>query len=121
VHELPVTRALLQTVLDAARAAEARRVVGVHVVVGTLTGIVSDSVQFYFDLLSQGTPAEGARLYFHREPAQGRCLQCGHTFDVDPPVEPRCPTCGGNQLRVSGGTNVYVRSIEVEHEGGNSG
>ncbi len=116
MHELSVTQALLKTVLDAAHQAGARRVRTVHVVVGALTGIVDDSVQFYFDLLSQGTLAEDARLCFQREPARGSCQRCGHTFAVTPPLTPMCPACGSSQLQVTGGTSFYVRSIEVEDD-----
>lgn len=114
MHEMPATRGMLELALESMRKTGAERVLAIDLVVGELTSIVDDSVQFYFDVLSRGTPAAGAELRFRREPADGRCLGCGHTFPVTPPLARCCPECGSLALRVSGGRNFYVASIEVD-------
>jgi hydrogenase nickel incorporation protein HypA/HybF len=114
VHELTVTQSVLAIALEAAQGAGARRVTAVHLVVGELSSFVDDSVQFYFDFLSEGTPAEGAMLTFERVPARADCLDCGHEFTVTPPLEATCPACGGLRLHVTGGRELRVESIEVD-------
>ena len=114
MHELPATQGLLDVALDAARGVEAAAITAIDVVVGDLTSIVDDSVQFYFDILSRGTPARGAELRFRREPAEGRCLACGHEFQARPPLIRTCPECESLALRVTGGREFYVASIEVD-------
>jgi len=116
MHELPITESILSIALEAARGAGAGRIVAINLVIGDLSSIVDDSVQFYFDLLSQGTPAEGATLRFQREPAHATCSDCGHRFQVTPPLVPVCPACGGMRLEVSGGRGFAVDSIEVDDE-----
>jgi len=116
VHELAATRSLLQVALEAADRAGAARVLAVDVVIGELTSMVDDSVQFYFDALSRDTPAAGARLRFHREGALASCSACGHQAEVRPPLGLACPVCGAHAVTVSGGQAFYVDSIEVEHE-----
>lgn len=116
MHELSVTEGVLATALEAARKAGARRIVAVDLVIGELSSIVDDSVQFYFDILSRGTPAEGARLRFRREPATATCRDCGHQLTVQVPLAPACPVCGGYHLQVSGGRAFYVESIEVDDD-----
>jgi hydrogenase nickel incorporation protein HypA/HybF len=113
VHELAATRGILDVALEAARDAGADRVLGIDLVVGELASIVDDSVQFYFDILSRATPAEGARLRFRRESARGRCADCGHSFPVRPPLPRACPGCASAALDVTGGQEFYVDSIEV--------
>ena len=113
MHELPATQGMLDVALESARKVGAERVLAIDVVVGELTSIVDDSVQFYFDVLSRGTPADGAALRFTREPAEGRCMECDHTFAVVPPLARTCPRCESLALRVTGGRNFYVESIEV--------
>jgi hydrogenase nickel incorporation protein HypA/HybF len=115
MHELPVTEGMLQVALEAAEEAGAQRITAINLVIGDLTSIVDDSVQFYFDLLSQETIAMGAQLHFRREPATGTCLECGHRFDVQPPLIPLCPACESPRLQVTGGREFYVESIEVEN------
>lgn len=114
MHELPATQGMLNVAMDAARTAGAQRIHAIDLVVGDLTSFVDDSIQFYFDIISRGTAAEGAELRFRREPAEGRCGECGHTFPVKPPVPRTCPECGSLVLRVEGGQEFYVDSIEVD-------
>ncbi|NOZ70870.1 MAG: hydrogenase maturation nickel metallochaperone HypA [Chloroflexi bacterium] len=114
MHELPITQSILDIVIETAQSNDARRVRDVYLVIGDLTSIVDDSVQFYFDLLSKNTVADGATLHFRREPAQATCLDCAHQFKVSPPLLPQCPICGGFRLEVVGGREFYVESIEVD-------
>jgi len=101
-------------VLEAAEKAGARRVTAINLVIGDLTSIMDESVQFYFDFLSRETPAQGAQLNFKRESAQATCLDCGHEFEVGAPLMALCPACEGVRLRITGGREFFIESIEVE-------
>jgi hydrogenase nickel incorporation protein HypA/HybF len=114
LHELSITQGILDIALDAARNAGLTRVTAIRLVVGDLASVVDDSVQFYFDILSKGTAAEGASLSFERRPATLACGECGHTFTTRPPLMPTCPACGAARLRVTGGRELRVESIEAD-------
>lgn len=115
MHELAVTESLLEVSLRHARAAGAVRVTDVYLVIGRLSSVVDDSVQFYWDIVSRGTPAEGARLHFRRVPVEMRCLACdvGYRPDGD---DLGCPTCGGVQVRVVAGDEFQLEAIDVDDE-----
>ena len=58
MHELAITQSVVDAVTE--RTGDAP-VAGVRLRVGRLSGVVPDSVRFCFDLVTDGTPLEGAR------------------------------------------------------------
>ena len=61
MHELSLAQALLDL---AQKNAQGKRILALRVRVGALSGVVTDSLSFAFEMISRGTPAEGARLDF---------------------------------------------------------
>ena len=113
VHELSVTQRVLDIALEKAKEAHATRVTGINLVIGEMSSVVDDSVQFYFDFLSQDSIASGATLSFERIPAQLRCRQCGHSFTPDK-LPWNCPRCNQWDVEILAGQELYIDSIEVE-------
>lgn len=113
MHELPVTQQLLDLALDHAEKAGADRVTDLNLVIGALSSIVDESVSFYWDLISEGTKAEGAKLHFRRVPMQFECSRCGLEFEPEEMVF-RCPTCDSAKVHVVAGEEFYLDSIDVE-------
>ena len=113
MHELAVTQRVLDIALEKAEEAHATRVARINLVIGEMSSIVDDSVQFYFDFLSQDSIASGAALSFERIPMTLRCRQCGHTFTPDSPPW-KCPECRHWDMEIVAGQELYIDSIEVE-------
>lgn len=113
MHELAVTQSLLEIALRHAEAAGAKRILQLNLRIGEFSSIVDDSVQFYWDIISRGTIAEGARLHFERSAGRMRCVGCGHVFAPNG-RDYLCPVCGGGQVLVVEGDEFRLESIEVE-------
>jgi len=114
MHELAVTQSILEIALRHADQARAQRILAVNLVVGELTGFIDDSIQFYFDILTRDTPAQGSRLHIDRIPAQARCRECGAKYAPPDGRLWACPACGAIGGDVSAGREFFVASIEVE-------
>jgi hydrogenase nickel incorporation protein HypA/HybF len=115
MHELSVTESVLRIALKHAQSPKYCRVTDVYLVIGRLSTIVDDSVQFYWNFVAEGTAAEGSKLHFRRIPAEMFCQECELCY-VPAEGELVCPKCGGYQVRVVSGDQFYVEAIEVEHE-----
>lgn len=113
MHELAITHSMFELVLEQAEKAGARKVGKINLVIGEMTGFVKESVQFYFDLLSKGSPAEKATLTFTMVPPEARCRDCGKTYELKE-FEWACPHCQGNDMEIIAGKELFVESIEVE-------
>jgi hydrogenase nickel incorporation protein HypA/HybF len=108
VHELAIAESVVDAVLDRTGTA---RVTGLRLVVGRLSGVVPDALRFCLDLAAAGTPLEGADLVIDEPPGRAHCAGCGTDFGVDDLVL-LCP-CGSADVRVTGGQELLVRSVEV--------
>jgi hydrogenase nickel incorporation protein HypA/HybF len=113
MHELSITQSMLDVVLEHAQRAGAKDVVRIDLRIGQMSGIVDESIQFYFDFISRDTLAEGARLVIHHVPARFSCLSCSTEFE---PGERDwvCPNCGATGGRIVAGQEMAVESIEVD-------
>jgi len=114
MHELAITQRILEIALEHAGRAGARRITDIYLVIGDLSSVVDDSVQFFFDHLTPGTPAEGATLHFTRLPARYRCRACGEEFTPGRGLAWQCPACQGWNVEILQGKEFYLESIEVE-------
>jgi hydrogenase nickel incorporation protein HypA/HybF len=119
MHELPITQSVLSIAVETAQQNGGGRVLAINLVVGEMASIVDDSVQFYFDILSKDTLAEGSALNFRREPATATCQDCQYQANVKPPIMPVCLQCGSSKLIVTGGKEFFIESIEVEDDNEN--
>ena len=113
MHELAVTEALLNLALQHAQAAQASRITDVHVVIGQLSSVMDDSVQFYWDLISAGTLAAGARLHFRRVPAFFCCSDCQHEYSPAAEVL-ACPACGSLRVSLIRGDELYLDTLDID-------
>ena len=113
MHELSVTQEMINISLDKAKEAGAKKINRINLVIGEMSGIIDDSVQFYFDFLSEGTIAHKAELKFKRVPTTVRCRNCGHSYS--PNVVPwECPRCQQWGAEITAGKEFYIESMEVD-------
>jgi hydrogenase nickel incorporation protein HypA/HybF len=113
MHELAVTQSILEICVRAADAQNAARITDIYLKIGQWSSIVDDSVQFYWETISEGTLAQGATLHFERIPTQLLCLDCAQVY---PPtsIELKCPQCGSLRVHVQQGDEFQVEAIEIE-------
>lgn len=112
MHELMVTESILEIALRHAQDAGAGKITDLYLVIGELSTVVDESVQFYWDFVSEGTAAEGAKLHFRRIPAELLCQACGHSYSVKEDLT--CPKCHSSNVRIVAGREFSLEAIEVD-------
>ena len=115
MHELSVTESILKIVLDSAQKDQAASVTDITLTIGSLSSIVDDSVQFYWNFVSQGTICENAKLHFNRVLATLKCLDCGTSYSLIEELTP-CPSCGSIHVIIVDGEEFQVDHIEITKE-----
>ena len=112
MHELSIADAVVKIV---SRHAAGRRVHKVQLRVGHLRQVIPSALEFAFQVLTDGTPLEGAELEIEDVPARGRCRTCGaETTMTGFPL--LCASCGGMDIELVAGEELLVDALEVEEE-----
>lgn len=113
MHELSITESLLEIALRHADKAGATQVTDLYLVIGQLSSIIDESVQFYWDIIGEGTIAEGATLHFERIPTEIECLDCQeHYSPTDNQLS--CPSCSSIEIKIIKGQEFFLEAINVE-------
>ena len=81
MHEMSIATALMRQVLDAVATHKVARVRELEVVMGAMRRVVPEALRMAFEVVSEGTSAEGAALKITEEPARAKCRACGRTLD----------------------------------------
>jgi hydrogenase nickel incorporation protein HypA/HybF len=108
MHELGIAQEIIAIVAEHAGAARVTRVV---LEIGRHALILPDSIRFCFDLCSEGTVAEGARLEVREIPGRARCRQCGAEVMLAEPFG-TC-SCGSYDLQWLAGEEIQIKEMEV--------
>jgi hydrogenase nickel incorporation protein HypA/HybF len=116
MHEFAVTQSVVDIALESVRQNHGVRLLEIHLTIGNLTGIVEDSLLFYFDALTRDTPAQDARVVVHRQSAVAECSDCGYQAAIEPPFAALCPQCNHLSLRVHGGDALVVDRVILATE-----
>jgi hydrogenase nickel incorporation protein HypA/HybF len=113
LHEFSITQNILSIALERAEEVKASRVSKINLVIGELSGVVDECVEFYFGFLSKDTIAAQASLSFQHPPVQLRCHKCNTVFSPDN-LNWACPNCQEQAIDIISGRDLYIESIEVE-------
>lgn len=113
MHELAATENLLDIALRHGKSAGAKKITDLYLVIGPLSSIIDESVQFYWDIIAKETIAEGAKLHFKRTQCKFMCLDCNQEFLLNE-GNFFCPYCGSINRKILSGDEFYLECIDIE-------
>ncbi len=114
MHELSIAASIVESVTEAASAHPGARIKEVRLRVGALASVVEDSLQFCWELATEGTPLAGAALAIDMLPVIVHCDACGVDAALEGVQSFRCPKCGELAADLRQGRELEIESIELE-------
>jgi hydrogenase nickel incorporation protein HypA/HybF len=115
MHELSIVASLFETLDEQAEEHGAKRIAGVTLKIGRLSGIVPELLASAFDMYKKGTIAEEATLTVEVVPLRVRCRACGTERHVESFVF-LCAACTSPDLEILEGTEMILERIELESD-----
>ena len=121
MHEVSVVADIVSAILGELEKYNAERVEEVTIVVGDMTSLGEEQLEFAYEIVTKDTKLEGSKLVIEHEKIQVRCKECGYEGEVKMlesdygehtiPIL-SCPKCNGN-VKVIAGQTCMVRNLKI--------
>ena len=120
MHEISIAGAIIDSVLDAAKKNNAKKVTEVYLEIGELTALNPDQLTFIFKTITKGTVAQGACFNIITIKPSIRCKKCSYKGDIKyferlhffiPII--KCPLCDETDVDIIAGRECCVKKIKI--------
>ncbi|HEY7160825.1 MAG TPA: hydrogenase maturation nickel metallochaperone HypA [Acidobacteriota bacterium] len=111
MHELALAEGIMAIASDAANG---EKINSIRIRVGRLQHVTQDSLQFAFELISENSNAQGARIVVEQVPARYRCSQCAAEGEIELPHF-HCRSCSSVELEILSGEEILVDAVELSN------
>lgn len=113
MHEAGLVASILEIAQQEAERHGCCRITRIRLKLGCMTGVVRESLDFAFEALRTGTPADRAVLEIEPVPLLAQCPACG--WSGEPPQDYCffCPTCA-SPVAILSGREIELHSVDAE-------
>lgn len=115
MHEMGVTRDLVDTVVRIAQERNAVEVSRVYLHIGFVRDIVDELLEGCFRWMARDTVAANAELIIERIPFTVQCNHCGLIYAIDGTKEETwtCPVCEERDYHLNSGMEFFISHLEM--------
>ena len=113
MHEMSIANSVLDIAFGEMDKHAAHRVQKIKISLGEFSGVVKDSLEFAFEVLTPQTPASEAEIEIDVVPLAANCRNCGPMACSLNDLNLFCPKCGGT-LTISRGRDMRVEYVDVD-------
>ncbi len=116
MHEMGIALEIIDIVKASIPAEMAdARVAKIHLKIGRLSAIVSQSLRFCFEIAVKDTALEDAILVIDELPVVAECKDCQFRWTIEGPAF-SCQRCQSGAIELLSGRELDIHSIEIEDE-----
>jgi hydrogenase nickel incorporation protein HypA/HybF len=113
MHEMSIAQSLIAILEEEMEKHRARSLKSVRLHIGRMSAVVPDALSFCFQVITEGTALEGAKLDMEIIPLRASCRECGNEFEVKDYVFV-CPECSSTRIDSIAGQDLSIVEMEVE-------
>lgn len=121
MHEVSVVADLVSAILKELEKYNVEKVEEVTLVIGDLTSLGEEQMEFAYEIVTKSTKLEGSKLIIEHEKIEVHCDSCGYDGGVEMlesdygehtiPIL-SCPKCNGH-IKVTAGQTCTVRNLRI--------
>ena len=112
MHELSVALNIIEIVLDYANKLQAKSVCELELDIGTISGVIPETLEFAMDVSIKDTIIENAKIKINVIEAEAKCMKCEKHFNLND-IYTLCPFCGSFEFDIIKGKELKVKSIKI--------
>ena len=109
MHELSLANDLSQIILDHCGESKVK---AVEIEIGSLSGVMPEAFSFCAHLVLGEKFGEQVEVIINNKTADALC-SCGRRYELTDILDP-CPACGEYDREIVAGTDVVLKSVELE-------
>lgn len=113
MHEVSIMTEAVRMAVESAQAAGARRIKGLRLRVGQLSGAVPEAMTFAWDVVRQNTLADRATLSIESIPPASWCANCQAEFECKDFLS-ECPRCHNLSDDLRRGRELEIAAVELD-------
>lgn len=123
MHEVSVVADMIASIKNELEKYNVLSVKSVTLIVGKLTNLGEEQMEFAFEILTNDSIMEGSKLFIEKEEIAVKCDKCGYsgpvrTIEIDESMHLQmpvlsCPECNGSVV-ITAGKTCCVKHIEIE-------
>jgi hydrogenase nickel incorporation protein HypA/HybF len=113
MHEMSIAQSLIEIIEEEMEKHGAKALRSVRLHIGQLSAVVPEALSFCFEVITEGTALQGARLDMQIVPLKGCCRGCEAEFEI---VDYAfvCPSCGSTRIETTAGQDLSIVELEVD-------
>lgn len=119
MHEYSLFLSLLKTIEEQLKPFNNPKVLRAVLLIGEFSGIDLHYLNEVIKNFKVGTPLEDAEIIFEKEPLRVICFSCGKEGEPNE-KRARCPFCKSFEVKITGGLDFILKTLEIENEEGAS-
>lgn len=112
MHEISLAQGIIKTAEETLQKEKASEILSITLHIGTLSGVVRESLEFCFPLMTKDTPFQKTQLIIETLPIKIDCANCHSQSELEK-FNLKCPHCQSSEVQIISGKEFYIANMEI--------